>query len=400
MKLKKLLSTFLAFAVAVTTFSAFPITADASYRTITIFKGEHNLEEDMWFHITCDEAFCFDSETVRIGVTYEVIDTDTTSSPKATFTTKDVSHILGSTYSGIDSNGTDRFSVSAEAYEAACEDKDIMVQGDNLIIKEITITGEYNNPNEAPAADVGEQYVTVNGISDMGSICFNTQSRSERKKIEAGTHTYELNYTTKSYSDDLDYSGVIEGIDVQVLIADTTGAQNYTDMSIDIYVDGEKKVSVDEDTYGFKYNKEAMDYSIDEVAPGFMYELRSADIDVIGTITPGSTVTFKVTVTYTPIEPYVEYQQYTEYTKNNAKYKGIRGLMLIPIEDAEEAESVDFKFSNGTKEVTVNSKKCYSKITVAGNTIVAADGYVFVAYAMSGVPDGTTVTCTGITVNK
>lgn len=400
MKLKKLLSTFLAFAVAVTTFSAFPVTADASMRTITIFKGEHSLDNDGMITITADEAFCFSGD-VRIGITYEIEDATSNVEAQATVDTDSTYHwaLLCKTYT-VTSNGTSRMPAYNGTYETACENGNIRVDGDNLIIKEITITGEYNNPNEAPAADVGEQYVTVNGISDMGSICFNTQSRSERKRIEAGTHTYELNYTTKSYSDDLDYTGVVEGIDVQVLIADTTGAQNYTDMSIDIYVDGEKKVSIDEDTYGFKYNKEAMDYSIDEVAPGFMYDLRSADNTAIGTINAGSTVTFKVTVTYTPIEPYVEYQQYTEYTKNNAKFKGIRGLMLIPVEDAESAESVDFRFSNGTKEITVNSKKCYSKITVAGNTIVAADGYVFVAYAMSGVPDGTTVTCTGITVNK
>ncbi|MBE6836869.1 MAG: glycoside hydrolase family 5 protein [Ruminococcus sp.] len=93
------------------------------------------------------------------------------------------------------------------------------------------------------------------------------------------------------------------------------------------------------------------------------------------------------------IKPDVGYLQKTEVVNN---CYSVRAVMLISEEEANRISKVSFHFSNGSKNVTIDSAKCYSKITACGETLDAPEGYVFVVHAIQNIPDGTTVTCTGI----
>ena len=68
-------------------------------------------------------------------------------------------------------------------------------------------------------------------------------------------------------------------------------------------------------------------------------------------------------------------------------YQSKRFVALISEESAASATSVVFSLTNGVSEVTRTSTKCYSSVSVAGSSIVAPEGYVFVAFAVTNIPN-------------
>ncbi len=103
----------------------------------------------------------------------------------------------------------------------------------------------------------------------------------------------------------------------------------------------------------------------------------------------------KVTVYNVPasstIEPNVTYKQISD--DNSA----VRFVQLISQELADNSSEVTFTISNGSSTVTRTSTSCYDSISVAGSELTAPEGYVFIAYAITGIPfeaAATALTCT------
>lgn len=91
------------------------------------------------------------------------------------------------------------------------------------------------------------------------------------------------------------------------------------------------------------------------------------------------------------IQPNVTYVQKTAV--ENGVYSE-RAVMMIKKEDAEAGKSVNVTFSNGTKSVTKTSKNYYAEISAVGNKITPDEGYVFVAVAITNIPEDVTLTAT------
>ena len=83
-------------------------------------------------------------------------------------------------------------------------------------------------------------------------------------------------------------------------------------------------------------------------------------------------------------------QTYVQTTEDGS---AARFVMLISEELAENSSEVSFNISNGTSSVTRTSTSCYDSISAAGAQLTAPEGYVFVAYAVTGIPSGVSVTC-------
>ncbi len=90
---------------------------------------------------------------------------------------------------------------------------------------------------------------------------------------------------------------------------------------------------------------------------------------------------------------------HTAYLQETTDGTAVRGVMYIEESLVNDVKTVDFTFSNGTDEVTVSSTKYYKTVSVAGEPITAPEGYVFVAYAVTGIPADADVICTKIKLN-
>ncbi|MGN0622521.1 MAG: hypothetical protein ACI4JA_01055 [Oscillospiraceae bacterium] len=90
------------------------------------------------------------------------------------------------------------------------------------------------------------------------------------------------------------------------------------------------------------------------------------------------------------VEPNVLYAQKTDVV--NGVYAE-RFVMLITEEQAAAATKVDFTLGNGAAQVVKSSGNYYTEISAAGDTLVAPEGYVFVAYAVTNIPEDVTLSC-------
>ncbi|MBQ8883361.1 MAG: hypothetical protein IJ031_02025 [Oscillospiraceae bacterium] len=93
---------------------------------------------------------------------------------------------------------------------------------------------------------------------------------------------------------------------------------------------------------------------------------------------------------------------YTKYEQQTNDGSACRGVMYIQESEVENIESVDFYFSNdgGATTKKVSSTKYYESVSVGGNIMTAPEGYVIVAYAITNIPDGESVTCEDIDLNR
>ncbi len=86
------------------------------------------------------------------------------------------------------------------------------------------------------------------------------------------------------------------------------------------------------------------------------------------------------------LEPNVTYKQTAD---NNVRF-----VQLISEEYAKNCSEVNYTVSyNGAVKATLTSNECYSAVSVAGETLTAPEGYVFVACVVTNVPDVSLVTC-------
>lgn len=80
---------------------------------------------------------------------------------------------------------------------------------------------------------------------------------------------------------------------------------------------------------------------------------------------------------------------YKQVADNNVRF-----VQLISEEYAKNCSEVKYVLSyNGEEKATVTSNECYSKISAAGTTLIAPEGYVYVACAVTNVTDVSLVTC-------
>lgn len=89
----------------------------------------------------------------------------------------------------------------------------------------------------------------------------------------------------------------------------------------------------------------------------------------------------------------VEMEPNQTYVQTTEDGSAARFVMLISEELAENSSEVSFEISNGTSSVTKTSTYCYDSISAAGAKLTAPEGYVFVAYAVTGIPSGVSLTC-------
>ncbi|MBQ8614735.1 MAG: Ig-like domain-containing protein [Ruminiclostridium sp.] len=77
-----------------------------------------------------------------------------------------------------------------------------------------------------------------------------------------------------------------------------------------------------------------------------------------------------------------------------------RFVKMVSKASIEDKNLVTFTLSNGTATKTVEATSYYTELSASGETVVAPEGYVFLAYTVTDIPEGVTVTCTDITVSK
>lgn len=94
-----------------------------------------------------------------------------------------------------------------------------------------------------------------------------------------------------------------------------------------------------------------------------------------------------------------ELQPNTLYAQKTDVVNGVyseRFVMLISQTEAAAATKVDFTLGNGASTVVKSSGNYYTEISVAGDTLVAPEGYVFVAYAVTNIPESVTLSCNAV----
>ncbi len=73
-----------------------------------------------------------------------------------------------------------------------------------------------------------------------------------------------------------------------------------------------------------------------------------------------------------------------------------RFTMLVGLDAIKKATKVEFTLSNGTETKVYKTNKYYTSLTASGEEVTAPEGYGFVTLTITDIPDGVTVTCTGI----
>ena len=73
-----------------------------------------------------------------------------------------------------------------------------------------------------------------------------------------------------------------------------------------------------------------------------------------------------------------------------------RFTMLVGLDAIKKATKVEFTLSNGTETKVYTTDKYYTSLTASGEEVTAPEGYGFVTLTITDIPDGVTVTCTGI----
>ncbi len=77
-----------------------------------------------------------------------------------------------------------------------------------------------------------------------------------------------------------------------------------------------------------------------------------------------------------------------------------RFVKMVSKASIEDKNLVTFTLSNGTATKTVEATSYYTELSASGENVVAPEGYVFLAYTVTDIPEGVTVTCTDIAVSK
>lgn len=75
-----------------------------------------------------------------------------------------------------------------------------------------------------------------------------------------------------------------------------------------------------------------------------------------------------------------------------------RFVQKVAASDVAGKTKATFTLSNGTVTKTVSTTHYNTALTVDGEAVSAGSGYVFLVYTLSDIPDGVTVTVSGVTL--
>ncbi|MCM1334259.1 MAG: hypothetical protein NC084_04240 [Bacteroides sp.] len=75
-----------------------------------------------------------------------------------------------------------------------------------------------------------------------------------------------------------------------------------------------------------------------------------------------------------------------------------RFVKKVAATDVVGKTKATFTLSNGTVAKTVSTTQYYTSLTVDGEKVSSGEGYVFLVYTLSGIPEGVNITATGVTL--
>lgn len=223
----------------------------------------------------------------------------------------------------------------------------------------------------------GEELTGINAIQIKtgGSQLTDYRGNIKISNVVLDNNIPEIEYSITSGADSEWTKGSSEGLDFT--------SDGSKDKFLGIEIDNE---IVDEGNYEFDTDTITV-----KLLSEYLEELDTGNHTITFVYSDGYvSCSFAVVENETGIIPGVIYKQKTAAV--DGKYN-VRFVQLITKEQAENSSSVTYTISNGSAEVTRENSLCYSRIVVAGNTICAPDGYVFIAYAVTGVPEGIELTC-------
>ena len=370
MKFKKILSSVVAAAMAVTTFSAFSTTATAADTTLKT-GGSYTAAPTSWDPNTIDTTFTTLSASDLSVVENDALITITVV-PNAGADTSDWAIAVGETMTGtwansgggtatklevtaqklLDIAGIDSFAELTSAYNVQIWNID---DGESIDSWSIS----YDNDYVAPTTDVWV---------DNGDGSYS---------LTRGTAASPAKFTIP-LDDGENHIATAVAITVE-------GGDGYTNGCLGSMVyDGNpggtwENVTWDEESAMAIYNPS----SSLETYPEFQVWYAA-----VGT---------KITISL--VQSVYAYTKYEQQTDDGS---ACRGIMYIQESEVENIESVDFYFSNdgGATTKKVSSTKYYESVSVGGNNMTAPEGYVIVAYAITNIPDGESVTCEDIDLNR
>ncbi|MCM1335718.1 MAG: leucine-rich repeat domain-containing protein [Bacteroides sp.] len=83
---------------------------------------------------------------------------------------------------------------------------------------------------------------------------------------------------------------------------------------------------------------------------------------------------------------------------NGVKYYNERIVQKVAAEDVVGKTKATFTLSNGTVTKTVSTTKYNTALTVDGEKVAAGEGYVFLVYTLTDIPEGINITVLGVTL--
>lgn len=353
MKLKKILSAVLAGTMAVTAMASMSMFGASAADSKVLFTGEKEFSSDWNGNITvgASELQYWSDASVKVeytlteGASYSQLQLKYVDADYAWLDLSEVVDVTGTSYT---------FDLSAEDLELVTAGNQFIVGGCSLTVTKVTITGTYDAPELDAWCDNGD-----------GTFSY---SSSVQGGPENGTLSINLaNYTDANFAD-------ITSITVEM---ETTGFAN-----------GCIGLNDTSGTWTQKgHEGSTVTLDVDGVEAGQSLQIQ------LWWVNAGSNITIKdviVEAASSELQPNVKYAQKTDVV--DGKYSE-RFVMMISEEDAIAAKKVTFTLGNGSATVNKTSKNYYTSISVAGDTLTAPEGYVFVAYAVKNIPESITLTC-------
>lgn len=355
MKFKRMLSMFMAVAMLMTMFTV----ASAAETTSTLWEGEFELVSGWGANLTDIKGTAFQGWSGDVTLTVSMTVNDASAAQvqlkniDSSWNWNDLSEVFTFT-----TETSFTYDIDADTLEEIKNGNGLVIGGQNVTITKVELTGDYEEV--LFDAWVGNSF---------------TSSASQSFWNAAGTTYVDFaDYTSADYAD-------IESVTVDFTSTGyaqlTIGTNDAVDGWVSSYVANEG--GANSLTLEFANGVEAgvdLNVQIGWINEGVTLEITGVSVEVAGATTT--------------LEPNVIYVQETEAVGG---VKSVRFVQMISEELAAETESVTYTISNGSAEAVATSAACYSAVKAAGAEITADDGYVFVAYAVTGVPADVDLTC-------
>ena len=170
----------------------------------------------------------------------------------------------------------------------------------------------------------------------------------------------------------------------QVQVVSKMGsAWTWTQLETDLVYDEEE-----EDYVSYDY------FTLPEEDTSFSFDLIESNVEALKA---GSALLIKTQrvdiykVTYTPASNGLDFD--TVYKQTSTSGTAVRFIVPVKKADIDAASKVAFTITDGTVTKTIETTKAFTSLTASGEVIKADQGEVFVGVVVTGIPEGTELTC-------